>query len=448
MAFMSPYMQQAASQTANPARVSPFAGMTPAQMSAAAAANPNNDAAFNITGPSTPANMNGLYSAFNQQGGAPLTNYMQPQGGAAPTMGWQMGMPQNQPVAGQQTWQPQQPYQGMPAGGQYPTQPQYPNAPQQGPTGQPQTPAYGLAGANAALAGTMGGGSQQRADYSQINANRNMAMQQGNQGIASVQGYNQQGQQANQQQAALSGALGQQAQQQAYSNFASSPGQQWLQDQALRGVTRNAAAIGGLGGGNVMQALQRQAMGMAQQDYQNQFNNLGAVGDRGMQAAQLQNALYQSNANAATSAGAQGAGIQGSVIGANAGRDAAQIGANTALARDRGQYAFQAGQDIGNNYNATTSALAALANQQGSGMADQYNAYIGNIANLLAGAGGQQATSDQNLASLLANLATGSMNPFVGGSQVPGVGASNGMGGLGNIMGGIGAIGQGFGLGG
>jgi hypothetical protein len=339
-----------------------------------------------------------------------------------------------------QTMGQMNPYQAMPTQSPYPAQPQYPLQPQQGPTGQPQTPAYGLAGANAALSANIGGGPMQRADYGQINANRNMAMQQGNQGIQAVQGYNQQGQQANSQQAALSGALGPQAQQQAYSNFQASPGQQWLQDQALRGVTRNAAAIGGLGGGNVMQALQRQAMGMAQQDYQNQFNNLGAVGDRGMQAAQLQNALYQQNANAASQAGAQGAGIQGSIIGANAGQNAAGIAAQAALARDRGQYAYQAGQDIGNNYNATTSALASLANQQGSGMADQYNAYTGNIANLLAGAGGQQATSNQNLASLLGNIATGSMSPFVGGSQVPGVGQSSGMQGLGSLMGGAGSL--------
>lgn len=328
------------------------------------------------------------------------------------------------------------PYQSMPTTSPYPAQPQYPNAPQQAASG---APAYGLAGANAALQMGMGlGGQRQGADYSQINANRNMAMQQGNRGIQAVQGYAQPGMQAQQQQAALSGALGQQAQQQAYNNFQSSPGQQWLQQQAERGLLRNAAAIGGLGGGNVRQALQAQAMGMAQQDFQNQFNNLGAVGDRGMQAAQLQNALYQQNANAATSAGAQGAGIQSSIIGANAGQNAAGIAANAALARDRGQYAFQAGQDIGNNYNATTSALANLANQQGAGMSDMYGNYTSNIANLLAGAGGQQATSNANLAALLANIGSGAANNFVGASQVPGVQQSNGiLSSIGNFLSGV-----------
>jgi hypothetical protein len=326
----------------------------------------------------------------------------------------------------------------MPGAYPYPTAPQYPLAPQQA---APGAPAYGLAGANAALAMNPGAVGGQRADYSQINANRNMAMQQGQQGINAVQGYNQQGQQASQLQAALSGALGNQAQAQAFANFQASPGQQWLQDQALRGVTRNAAALGGLGGGNVMQALQRQAIGMAQQDFQNQFANMGAVADRGMQAAGLQSALYQGNQNAATSAGAQGAGVQGSVIGANAGRQAASIAAQAALARDRGQYAFQAGQDIGANLNATTSALANLANQQGAGMSDMFGSYTGNIANLLAGGGGQQAQSNQNLAALLANIATGSMSPFVQASQVAPVQQRQGM------LGGLGQAAQGVGLG-
>jgi len=313
-------------------------------------------------------------------------------------------------------------YNGMPTSAPYPNQPQYPLQPQQGPTGQPGVPAYGLAGANAALQMNPGGGGMaQRADYSQINANRNLAMQQGNQGIGAVQGFIQPGMQAQGQQAALSGAMGPQAQQAAYAAFQSSPGQQWLQEQAERGVTRNAAAIGGLGGGNVRQELQRQAMGLAQQDFQNNFNRLGSVADRGMQGSQLENALYQQQMQAATGAGAQGAGVQGSIIGANAGRQAASIAAQAALARDRGQYAYGAGQDIANNLNSTTSALANLANQQGAGMSDMFGNYTGNIANLLSGAGSQQATSNQALAALLANIATGSATNVSGLPSIPGV---------------------------
>jgi hypothetical protein len=222
------------------------------------------------------------------------------------------------------------------------------------------TPAYGLAGANQAI------DKQQFLNYS---------------------GYNQPGMQANQLQAALSGTLGPQAQQQAYNNFNASPGQAWLQEQGDRAVTRNAAATGGLQGGNVLQALQRQGMGLAQQDYQNQFNNLGSIADRGMQGMAL----------------------------------------NSSLGRDKAGFAFQAGQDIGNNFNATTSALAQLANQQGSGLSDMYGNYAGNIANLLSGAGGQQSTSNANLAALLANIGTGSATNLSGLPSIPGTSQRDGV---------------------
>jgi hypothetical protein len=306
------------------------------------------------------------------------------------------------------------------------------------------TPAYGLSGANAALVNPYQGINIQMGSASQnlapINQNRDMAIGLANNGIAAVDPYNQQGMKANDLQAAYSGALGQQAQQDAYNNFQSSPGQQWLQDQALRGVTRNAAAIGGLGGGNVMQELQRQAMGLAQQDFQNQYNNLGNVSDRGMQAAQLQNALYQNQGGYASSAGQQSAGIQAARIGAQASAQGAAANAATQIALAKAGYAFDSGKLMGDNYNSTTSALATLANQQGAGLSDMYGNYTGNIANLLTGGGGQQATSNQSLAGLLANINSGTQGAYVGASQVPGVQQSNGMlGNFGNALAGIGA---------
>jgi len=82
--------------------------------------------------------------------------------------------------------------------------------------------------------------------------------------VAPLTGFTQQGQQASQQQAALSGALGQEAQAQAFQGFQSSPGQQFLQQEAERSLLRNQAATGGLGGGNVLRELQKQAIGLAQ----------------------------------------------------------------------------------------------------------------------------------------------------------------------------------------
>jgi len=325
---------------------------------------------------------------------------------------------------------------------------------------QQQPPAYGLLGANRALAanpyapmqtpqtGLTGVNNALSVNTSVrqpagtgglIDYNRNLAMQQGQNGINSLNGYVQPGLQANQLQAALSGTLGQQAQQQAYNNFQSSPGQQWLQQQAERGVLRNSAAIGGLGGGNVRQELQRQAMGMAQQDFQNQFNNAGMVADRGMQGANLQNNLYNMMGNAATSAGAQHAGVMGAQIGASASTASAAMAAQTALARDKAQYAFQAGQDIANNYGSTTSALAQLAAQQGQGIAGINSAYTGNLAQLLAGGGANQATSNQNWAALLANLASGAGGQAAGLPGLGGATANNGMANMGGLLQGAGA---------
>lgn len=229
-------------------------------------------------------------------------------------------------------------------------------------------PSYGLRGANEALDSSMRGNAY------------------------ALGGQAKSGILANNLQSAYSGANGQAAQQEAFNNFTASPGQEWLRQQAEQGTLRNAAAIGGLGGGNVRQELQRQAMGLAQQDYQNQFNNLGSVADRGYQAS-----------NSLANYGTQ-------LNGAKAG------------------YAYGAGQDIANNRAQTTSALAGL---QGD--------YTTNIASLLSGAGASQANSNQSLASLLANLATGSQSNFVGASQLPSPVQTDGaLGGIGNALGGVG----------
>jgi len=97
---------------------------------------------------------------------------------------------------------------------------------------------------------------------------------------------------------AFSGAAGQEAQAQAFQQFQESPGQAFLREQAERGTTRNAAAIGGLGGGNVRRELQRQAIGLASQDFGNQFNRLQNV-----QA--IQSGTQANLANLATGQGTQ-----------------------------------------------------------------------------------------------------------------------------------------------
>jgi len=76
----------------------------------------------------------------------------------------------------------------------------------------------------------------------------------------------------------------QEQQQQAFAAFNESPGQRFIRDRAQRNLTRNASAIGGLGGGNVRSALVEQGAGFAQQDFNNQFGRLGQIAGQGQAA--------------------------------------------------------------------------------------------------------------------------------------------------------------------
>lgn len=63
------------------------------------------------------------------------------------------------------------------------------------------------------------------------------------------------------------------------------PGQQFIRERQEQALLRRAAALGGLGGGQVRTALQQQAAGFAQQDLQNQLARLAALAGGGQQAA-------------------------------------------------------------------------------------------------------------------------------------------------------------------
>jgi len=68
---------------------------------------------------------------------------------------------------------------------------------------------------------------------------------------------------AGEQLSAFLGLRGQEAEQEAISGFNESPGQAFLRQRQERSLLRNEAAVGGLGGGNVLTALQEQAFGIA-----------------------------------------------------------------------------------------------------------------------------------------------------------------------------------------
>ena len=251
-------------------------------------------------------------------------------------------------------------------------------------------------------------------------------------------------------QSALAGAMGPEAQRQAYGEFASSPGQQYLQQQGEQALLRNQAAIGGVGGGNVRKELMRQGIGMAAQDFVNQFNRLGQISGIGLQAAQSAGQLRGAEAGLIGDFAGQQSGRQ--VAGANL---ASQIGQSLANLDQTGgltaaQLASQAGSEMANrrfdvgqmlasNIGGTSSALANLAQQQGAGVSDLLGATGGNLANLLSGTGTQLGGLQQALATLLANIATQTGSQVGGLPGIPGVQAGpDVLGGAGQLLSGIG----------
>ena len=297
---------------------------------------------------------------------------------------YQRGMVSTQPVAGGTQWAGNALSGAVPQVAQAPSQAAWQNQPAgtsgyttSSPTMAPGAPQYGLSGAEnalqrgltGALAGLEGG----------VNA-----------ATGTLNPYTQGGGAAYNLQAALSGALGPQAQAQAFANYQQSPEQQYLRDRSEQAILRNASATGNLRSGNVLRALQENAIGLAAQDYGNAFNRLGSLSNMGLGAS------------------GQLAGIQAGA-GNQAGNWAYGTGGNLANLRTR------AGEQIAGNLQGTSQSLANMINQQGSDLSSLIGKTGGDIANLLSAYGQTDALTLQDMAKVLANIATGS------GSQVQGL---------------------------
>ena len=181
------------------------------------------------------------------------------------------------------------------------------------------------------------------------------------------------------QQAALSGALGADAQQAAFDAFVESPEQQYLREQGQREVLAGAAATGGLGGGNVQKELTRFGTALAGQDLANRFSRLGSLSGLGGQAAsQLATGRLSTGQNLASQLGGLGVGLSGMQ-----------------------QILGMAGADI-------------------------YGTGASKIGNWLSGYGGQMGQIPMDVASVLANLATGTGSKV--GSYITGAGQAEAAG--------------------
>ena len=216
--------------------------------------------------------------------------------------------------------------------------------------------------------------------------------------------YTEAGSQAAQREAALSGALGPEAQQEAINAFIESPGQKYLREREEQSLLRNASAIGGLGGGRVRTALQEQAMGIAATQQQNYLENLRSIASRGMEAGTstanvwtqtgAQEAQIQQTAAAQLASLAQALGVQSAdLINMNAQQRSAlamQVGANLAQL-DQAIAAAKVG--------ALSSYTQSITGTQAGGLADVVRLAETNATTQLAG--------KQQLGTTLANIGVG-----------------------------------------
>jgi hypothetical protein len=123
-----------------------------------------------------------------------------------------------------------------------------------------------------------------------------------------------------QRQAALSGAAGQEAQREAFASFEESPGVQFLREQGLRLIESGSGATGRLGGGDRLRELTKFSQGLALQDRNEQFNQLGAVTGTGLTAASNIGAIGSDVGRSATQ------GLSGNLLEVGRARAAGEIG--------------------------------------------------------------------------------------------------------------------------
>lgn len=161
-------------------------------------------------------------------------------------------------------------------------------------------------------------------------------------------------------QAALNGLLGPEAQAQAYQEFQSSPGTEWLQKRQEKSILNNAAALGGGLGAQtgVMQALQENAAGLAQQDYGNYYNRLSGFTDRGDAATGAISGIRQNMSQILANLNTGKAGDMAGVLGNKA-------NLLTGTAQNKSQLFANEGVTAGNIYTGAGSEQTQLAQNLG-----------------------------------------------------------------------------------
>lgn len=221
--------------------------------------------------------------------------------------------------------------------------------------------------------------------------------------------YMQAGNTALQQQMALSGALGQDAFNQAYQE---SPQMAFLREQGMRANLSGAAATGGLGGGNVQKELQRFGQGVASQGLQQQISNLGALSSQGLGAtgsaagiatgagtnlANLATGEAQARSNALMSQGSNLANIA-------TGLGSQQLGTQTNLGNQLASYNLSTGLPAAQSISSLGTNLAAGRTRAGEQLAGQYGQTAGQLAGIYSGQGRDVAAMTDSQRQMLMNM--------------------------------------------
>lgn len=285
------------------------------------------------------------------------------------------------------------------------------------PMGANAQPQYGLSGAEGALnAGQVGAGQAVLAGATGAGAELNS--------IAGLTGqldqYGNAGVNAQNQMAGLTGTGTPEQNAAAMTAYKASPGYNYVLDQTLRGTERSAAARGGLLGGNVALELQKNAMGLASTDYQNQFNNLNTVASNGLNAAT--NSLgVKADAKNRLAELSQSTGLNlGGLI--------------SGTAEQKAGYRYQAGQDIAANATTAASNIGKLLQDQGIQLSDAMNKDISSITDMIYQSGMQDKIDNQNLAALLANINGGQATNVLQGQTSIGAANAAGITGVNNAV--------------
>ena len=170
---------------------------------------------------------------------------------------------------------------------------------------------------------TQAGIAEQRRQFDEIQKLLAPYVQAGQGAIGGFQPFQEAGAQAFEQQQALAGLQGPEAQQAAISQIESSPFLQSQIEQGERALLQRASATGGLRGGNVQAALAQFRPQMLQQAIEQQYGRLGGFAGTGLGVTE---ALFRGGqaaaAGQASQAGALGQGIAGALQQQGAGTSA------------------------------------------------------------------------------------------------------------------------------